>query len=181
MSTCGTERFPPLLPDLFHLVYFISGIPQIVILTKPDLACPDVASNLKYIYSSKEIQTKVNSCFELGWILHIQIHTVWKTKHIYRLFCHQRLYFICCIWIILWNNDSNMQLMVVICRLRWIIAAMNWVPHWTASFQWRTTMQRQNWTITLMYLCWMRWYILCRQLKTISGPSNIQVRQIERL
>ncbi|XP_062302037.1 interferon-induced protein 44-like [Osmerus eperlanus] len=43
------------------------GIPQIVILTMPDLACPYVANDLKYIFSSKEIKTKVDHCSnELG-------------------------------------------------------------------------------------------------------------------
>ncbi|XP_046875813.1 interferon-induced protein 44-like [Hypomesus transpacificus] len=43
------------------------GIPQIVILTMPDLACPKVASDLKNIFSSTEIKTKVDYCSnELG-------------------------------------------------------------------------------------------------------------------
>lgn len=43
------------------------GIPQIVVLTMPDMACPYVAQNLKYIFKSTEIKKKMEVCSnELG-------------------------------------------------------------------------------------------------------------------
>ncbi|XP_067093757.1 interferon-induced protein 44-like [Osmerus mordax] len=43
----------------------ILGIPQILVMTMVDTACPDVARDLKNIYRSKEIKSKMETCSNL--------------------------------------------------------------------------------------------------------------------
>ncbi|XP_067093761.1 interferon-induced protein 44-like isoform X3 [Osmerus mordax] len=43
----------------------ILGIPQILVMTTVDTACPEVARDLKYIYRSKEIKSKMETCSNL--------------------------------------------------------------------------------------------------------------------
>lgn len=42
------------------------GIPQLVLMTKVDEACPDVADDLKDIYISQYIRTKVRHFLSTG-------------------------------------------------------------------------------------------------------------------
>ncbi|RXN11787.1 interferon-induced 44-like protein [Labeo rohita] len=61
----------PLLSDqAFCLVYIveantIEGIPQVIIMTKVDEACPLVKNDLKKVYTSKKIKEKMQLCSEM--------------------------------------------------------------------------------------------------------------------
>ncbi|MCJ8747716.1 hypothetical protein PDJAM_G00156580 [Pangasius djambal] len=66
-----------ILHRLNDLSYY-PDIPQVIIMTRPELACPLVKSDIRKIYTSKKIKEKMLECSNL---LGIPMHHIFPVKN----------------------------------------------------------------------------------------------------